>query len=366
MTSQKIHSGNADLPLLVSKLVLRDTFALPDSSHLVGRLGQAEIDILKKIVKREIVPAGRVDYAKALTALAGAEQSREVSELLQHFLADEARSPAERAAAAISLNTMPQHYAERALLDNLYVQDGSVQFNVYKSLGQIGGAEALERLSRLPQPRLVYLQKQLDFARALIAFRHDLPGDFLPFRRGEERKPGDPEQMIDLSLRPISAREVTRNLGRYKGSAYGIGLSRNRGFALTAGKARWSVFLNDSLAQEGFASLFTRRKLITGLLARWDDITSTYSPQYIVLSNPQHHSIEIMVVRSDGEVFYSGLAESLAGSVRFEISDVDHPGTAPTTVRGVLNRAGVEFQVSIPFGKRTNKRRAEPVRKVEM
>jgi len=71
-----------------------------------------------------------------------------------------------------------------------------------------------------------------------------------------------------------------------------------------AGRAKWILLLNKKYSEGKHANTLGKQKLIIGLLSRWVKETGTYAVQYIVMSNPQDDSIAIMVVRTDGEVFY--------------------------------------------------------------
>ena len=343
-------------PVNVRKLLGRNRFVLPDNRLLIRQLRTEDISLLKRILRRELVPQENIKLENAINALAQVEKSPEVCRILGDFVADETVDLTVRSTAALALGSIPLPEAEHSLLANLYAAAPTLQFNVLKSLGQIGSQESLERLNRLRPGNFEFVKKQHNFARALIAHRHNLPGEYLPFRKGLTRKRTKDTELIELTLHPLAPRQVRHNAARRRGSAYGITLSSRRGFELTAGKARWGLFLNELLDQEGLFSLVRQRKLITGILSRWDDLTDGFSTQYVILTDPKEAATEIMVVRSDGEIVYTGQADVQGGLISFAMSDVKRPGTAPTSVRGTLTERGVEFSLSIPFGKRTGKR----------
>jgi hypothetical protein len=200
---------------------------------------------------------------------------------------------------------------------------------------------------------------------ALIAHRIGISADHIPFQPGVARRAGDEADLIDLSLRPVRPRTMATERERLRGSDYGIPLSERVGFALRAGRARWAVFVNGDLAGEGgvFArsSRIFERPWITAVLARIHEPTNSSAVQYVVLSDPDDAGARIMVVRTDGEPFYSGNLTRPKGLLSFVVRDIARKGTAPTNVRGRLTSRGVEFDVRIPFGRRRDQNTGDAV-----
>lgn len=64
-----------------------------------------------------------------------------------------------------------------------------------------------------------------------------------------------------------------------------------------------------------------------------------------------------MVVRSDGELFYSGKTEAVNDILSFSLSDIQRSETAPTAVNGKLTKSGIELEMIIASRKRKDKRR---------
>jgi hypothetical protein len=67
-----------------------------------------------------------------------------------------------------------------------------------------------------------------------------------------------------------------------------------------------------------------------------------------------------MVVRTDGEPVYSGELKQPRGLLSFVVRDIAG-GAPPTNVRGHLASRDVEFEVSIPFGRRKDPSGGEAV-----
>jgi hypothetical protein len=104
------------------------------------------------------------------------------------------------------------------------------------------------------------------------------------------------------------------------------------------------------------------RPWITALLARFDERTKSNAVQYVVLTDPDDAGARIMVVRPDGELFYTGHATKRgSGLFSFAMLDVERPGTAPTKVTGHLTPKGISLDLTIPFGRRKNKSHGDAV-----
>jgi hypothetical protein len=347
------------LPRRLSELVSINR--LPFSVPAAWKLPAADVTGLKQIIRREVVPEGPVNVGRAISALALREPSAEVAEILSGFLNDEHEDATDRAVAAVSLRLVPLPAAREGLAGGLSTADDRVRIHAIASLGCIGDQQSLAALEQVGEPRTPAEELQLAFAKALIAHRLGLPGDYLRPRRGVRRTAGRDEELINLSLRQMRTKTIVAQRALLRGSDYGMPTSDDVGFALRAGEAYWMVFVNREMFDDsGLASLFHRR-WITALLARWDNRTKSYGVQYVVLTEPIRRAVRIMVMRTDGEQFYSGRATSPDGVLTFDMRDVARRGTAPTTVQGRLTARGIELDLAIPFGKRVKQRKPAPV-----
>ena len=332
----------------------------PRQEMAASQLTAEECRHLKEIVRRKSVSTEPHSMSKAISALVRSEPSPDVCRILGKFLADERNSVADRAVAAINLRLVPGREAQEALIANLRAYNPQVQRQVIKSLGSFGDEEALKALNKLIEPRFEAGRKQLAFAKALIAHRINSPKDYLPFREGVVRERGREKEMIALSLRPLLKPIVQSQRQFLQGTTYGIDIGEV-GFELTAGKARWTVFVNQALGVgEGYGKLF-QRKWITALLAHWDPQTNSAAVQYVVLTGGKGDTAEIIVVRTDGEIFYTGEMARTEGVMSFAMRDVMRSGTAPTNVAGNLTPQGVELTLTIPFGSRVDAKTGEEV-----
>ncbi len=350
------------LPLKLHRLFALDRLALSEPQAL--KLTAREVAALKDVVSRRAARPSDVSIARVISALALRDRSAETARLLARLATDKRETPVDRAVAATSLRLIPLAEARTGLTRSLTAAEPIVRFEAIKSLGCIGDEDALVALDKLQRVEPGPEQRQLAFSKALIAHRVGLARDDMPFRQGVARKPGPADALIPLSLRPMRGHAIVAERKLLRGSDYGIPLSGKVGFSLRAGKARWTVFVNGELTEVGaFAksSKVFERPWITALLARFDERTQSTSVQHIVLTDPVGNGATIMVVRTDGELFYSGRLTRPRGLLSFVVRDVARKGTAPTNVKGRLTTQGVEFEMSVPFGRRKNPRTGEAV-----
>lgn len=353
MATKKSEKGRDELATRLKKLMgLHWSF----SRETKKKLDAVDSKDIGRLVTESIGGVGRRTKANAMGVLAargGVTERR----ILSRVLARSDEEPELRAAAAIYLGRLPGRFSESRLIECLAEPKGMVRYNIIQALGCIGGAKALEALSKIRVGRDPYIRKQLIFAKTLISYRLGIDKHDIPFVEGVKRKAGADEDLIELAMTTANAREIGIALNRLQGSDYNIKVSPEKGFKVTAGRAEWILFLNkDSLSRKLILPAILKKKMITGLLTRKVPETNEYAVQYLVLTRPRKLALEIMVVRTDGEVFYSGRGSVSAGSLSFQISDIKRPGTAPTLVSGLLGpKNKVEFKVLIPFGRRKGK-----------
>jgi hypothetical protein len=335
------------------------------SDQVALELSVGEVSALRNIVGERDRRPSDINLSRAISALAVRDRSPETAATLSRFAADERESAVDRAVAAGSLRLIPSPEARAGLVRSLAGAEPIVRVEVISSLGCIGDEATLDALQEVGPGATAGERRQLSFARALIAHRLGLESDHLPFRRGVARRAGPKEELIPLTLRPVRPRTIAVERERIHGTDFGIPLSETVGFDLHAGRARWAVFVNAEITQSGgiFArsSRIFERPWIAALLARSDQRTNSSAVQYVVLSDPDDDGARIMVVRTDGELVYSGELKRPQGLLSFVVRDIARRGTAPTNVSGHLTSRGVEFEVSIPFGRRKDPSGGEAV-----
>jgi hypothetical protein len=341
----------------IRRLVTPDRLAPPP----VGRLTEAHVEALSAVATRPEQFEELVSAPRAIQALAAGASPQVAIPVLQSVLASRRASSTDRVVAARELGTIATPEARSALLRRVRDSDPRVQQAVFAALGIFAGPEVLRSLAGVREPEDFAARRQLAFTRALIAHRYGLDGPFLPEARGMPRRRGSPREMITLTLRPRTPRATAADMERHLGPTYGIKFAE-RGYELRAGRAEWAVFVNREMTRS-ITSLerFFERPWIAAVLGRWFPERFANTTQYLVLTRPVDGSARIDVVRTDGEVMYTGTAEQIGEAISFAMADVDRPGTAPTNVRGRVGPEGLELDVTIPFGTRTGTQSTEPV-----
>jgi hypothetical protein len=333
----------------------------PADDAVLSDLAPADVEQMAAIARGQTTVAYRSGRAMAVNVLARLpEREQGVAALHDVMLATEDDLEL-RALAAANLGRVATPAAELALLDGLATAPSLVKAKALQALGQFGGPDALEVIDALPEDDADFVARQRRLAQTLIAYRQGLERDPLPYVAAEQRRPTADDRLLELALQPVGAERIAFNRSRFHGSHYGLALSADLGFELNIGQAYWMVFLNDQIAQELVTALVQQRHIV-GLLARHAPLGNAFDTQYIVLSRPAvSGTVDLMVVRTDGEIFYSGQGTLAQEALQFVVGDVARPGTAPTYVEGSYGPAGLSFQVTYPFRSRTGKRQAQPL-----
>lgn len=334
------------------------------SARLVAELSERDVEVVQEFLEAGAARPAGADVSHAIGALATRDRSDRTAAGLARLAADPQEEVVARTVAAASLRLLPTAQARTSAATLVDVPERGVRIAAVQALGCIGDEGSLRALDAMREPTSDAEARQRNFARSLIAHRLGRPSEYLPYRPGVARRPGSPKDYVELSLRSLRARAVAVQVESFSGSNYGIAFSTRVGFSLRAGRALWSVLVNDALG-DGTAA-FARstdlfeRPWITAVLARVQDRTDRSAPQYVVLTDPDEAGARLMVVRTDGEVMYSG-SLSGPGDMRFVVRDIARRGTAPTHVRGRLTSQGIEMELSIPFGRRKNPSKGQVV-----
>jgi hypothetical protein len=359
MAKKKRAPATKGLSPVVRRIIALDE--KPMSIQLARRLTAAQVAELKAVVRGGVLPEGRFSRAHAIAALAQRDPSKDLAMILAVVVANSAEDRTTRATAAASLELIRHGAAETALIANIDTADPIVRSRVIRSLGVIGEEPALQALERASEPADEPGRRQLALARSLVAHRLGTASSFLRLREGVDR-PGDKKDAIPLTMRQIDRKAIAKDRKALRGTDFGVKVSDRIGFSVSAGSARWTLFLNrDIVNPSGFARLF-ERPWIAGLMSRYDEWTKGNTVQYVVLTDPDDGGASVMIVRTDGELFHSGHASRRdEGLFGFSVLSVDHPGAASTKVLGHLTPKGVTLDLVAAFGRRKQKQRGETV-----
>lgn len=316
-----------------------------------------DIEVFKRIASGEIphmIRGNRVKALMVISQLGGVEECK----ILSRIIANDKEDTDLRAIAAINLSLLPPEDAVRELISNLWNKEDVVLSKVIKSLGRIGGKNALEALDKISDIKSDFVRKELAFAKALISSRLGLDRKDLAFVEGADRKLEGKDHIVKFSITQIKTGELRKCLQSLEGSNYNVELSKNIGFKVEClGRINF-VFLLNNKYKNNLLSGIINKKALFGLLARRSESTGTYAVQSVVLISPRDPAtVEIMVCRTDGEVLYSGSGHIKDGTMTFSITDIERPGSVQRQITGQVTDKTLEFQKCFSSRKRQNKRR---------
>ena len=329
----------------------------------VEALTPEELTALTAAARSNREPADGLASHRAIGLLALAARPEVAMPVLVAIAQDRSARATNRVAALNGLAQLASPDAQTALVAHARDAEPRVQIAALAALGQFADRSALSALDAVDGQDDA-TRRQLALTRALIAHREGLDGPFLPERQGQRRDAVAATRMSTLTLAMKSAEATAADLAKLTGPTFGVQPAA-RGYDLQCGRARWTVFGNAELGPAITANprLF-ERPWILALAARWQPPGLGAAVQYLVLSRPAGRGVRLDVVRSDGEVVYTGTAEA-AGvglALSFTIADVDRPATAPTTFSGVLDANDVRLDVAILHDQRVGTRRTQPTR----
>ncbi len=348
---------------VTNSALLIDIFA---SKHLIPmrtikRMSPYQRKRVRQIASGEIPGMGQGERIKAMRLLSFLGSHHDCGRLGK-IVKSKKEDSVIRAAAATYLGNFAPQTAEPELINQLKAGDDLIISKVAKSLGNIGGPTAYSALARIKAKPGSYLEKQVTFAKALIAYRLDLDDDPMPFVKGISRRPDTKDKAHTLAIKRAQARSIQTALKKLEGGLYGMAPATRVGFAVNAGKALWMMFVNRHSEIQGISQSMHNRKLILGVMARWIEETKTYDAQYAILTKPLgSKGAQIMVIRSDGTVMYSGKATAKGESLSFAVTDTKRPGTSKTKVSGEFTQKGIDIQTGITLYRREGKRNPTPL-----
>lgn len=270
---------------------------------------------------------------------------------LKQILSSTSKTTKERISAAANLGIIGTQDAEQVLLLNLENDDPFIRREVFKSLGMIGSGESLKRLNLAADIQNDVDQKQLDFARKIIAFRE-----------GDADQSDTPDiNWKTQSLQSIEGEQVSKVVREIWGSNYGLELNPKFGFAFNCGRSTLNVLLNNALAPGSLTEDLCSKPMIAGLVTIRESEVQGYSVRYLLLTEPTDNGFKISVNRTSGDVVFSGNAIQDKKTLRLTMRDVGIERT-PTEIIGTINNDRINLDLRTWQGKVQSKGHGEAVR----
>jgi hypothetical protein len=332
-----------------------------DGLRVVRTLARADVDRITAVARGDQQQPAALTRHRAISVLADSVQPQVAIPLLAGIVREPAASRTTRVAAIAALGQMATPESQSVLSAMLADSEPRIRLATLKSLGQVANRSALPALNDLATSGDRAVAQQLQLTKALIAHREGLAGPFLEEAPRNPRAPGDAESTRPVRFDVRSADETAADLTRFQGPDYGLRFSE-RAYRLHCGRADWSLFVNGDLGSLTATERLLERPWIAGILARWMPPDVANATQYLLLTRPAGASVHIDVVRTDGEIVYTGSASPAARDLSFDIADIERPQTAPTHVTGVLSEDGFRLDIARVAQTRVSPRRTEPIR----
>jgi hypothetical protein len=319
-------------------------------------LSKDDVEVLKQVLQGQKLPPVPIDKKRAVNALARSERSQEASEILGRVVSDTKETKRVRATAASHLSLMPQEAAEKALLENLTTADEIVRREVFKSLGRVGTARALDRIKKLPDPKTSPIARQLSLAKLAISSRSG----------SEERDSHDKASSLHVgwatqAVKAVEGNRVRENIEAIWGSTYGVSLNPEIGFEIDCGRTKLIVLLNDTIKRGAFTKSAVSRKMIAGLVVAEEEETRHLTVRFLIMTSPSEKGVEVVVARTNGEVAYVGEARPNGDEFHLAMRDVGLERMA-TELEGRISNVSMQLDLRVWRGSVRPKKHPVPIR----
>ncbi len=301
-------------------------------------LSREDVADLKKLLRKKQRDP-EVNTKQAIAVLARVEPTAASAKILADILAS-SREPARlRVSAAAGLGAVARAEAEQALLDALETPDPVVRIEVIKSLGKVGTQDSLRRLAKLPKTTSDHELQLAEFASSLIALRTgDVDAARVPGLRWRGQK-----------LATVEGDAVKDRIGRLWGSTYGLRLNSDVAFTMKCGKAQLSLLLNRELKRGAWLDSVRERPLLAGVIVARESGHEHHAVRNLVMTTPTRSGFAVSVVRTAGDVVFSGEAKPDREGYWLAVRDVGRERFS-TRVEGLITSESVDLKLQTWLG----------------
>ncbi len=305
------------------------------------KLGQEDLDILRRLLSREINDRAR-DKAVAILALL---DPKGACEELAKMLADREEDKGLRAVAAVALShCQPRIRVQEVLLRALSQEKSRLlRAKITKALGRIGDPEALQALEEI-QGEDHGVGRQSALSRTLIASRFGLAQDLPSVEpaRGD-LSPG--EGVAPLAMEALDRSQIQEILQGFADSWHGIEVEPTVAYQLRIGKdSQALVFDRQALRGKSFAPIAERHLLLGALLLRGEE-PGTYALDHLICSQPQGQGrARVCFFSPTGQPTYAGEARVRGESLEFSLAEAAETGLFPLRLTARLTAGKVEVE----------------------
>lgn len=307
------------------------------SSRLLKKLEPSDIEYLRKLAVGTIPSINRTSALRALALL----DDEYAGKIFSEILCNEEEKKDIRINTAINLALIPSEIAEPLLIKNLKIKDEIIKLKIIKVLGEIGGTQSLSVLDKIEIKKSNIFEKQLSLSKALISSRLGLNRRDLKFIRSLKRE--ITRDFLPFTVVKLPSKELVNQLKLLKEKTFGVTISMVIGYETKFDNTSSLVLLNNLNFEHELKELYLKRNMVLGFIAPWVEEPEAYTIQYIIMTQTANSKIEIMVLKRNGEVVYSGIGNIIKNKLIFDVYDIKQPGSRHTHIHGVLDQQGLIF-----------------------
>jgi hypothetical protein len=306
------------------------------------------LDKLIEAAKSEVDPSLSSEMLKRLKK----KDCRQYLTELRNILNDHDRPPRIRRAAAIAVARAGTPAGLKALREALSIPHPLIRRTVLGSLGRLGNRHTLAWLDEWRETRDMH--RTLQWARALIAYRHGLPGHELRAPRSAVEMGVRADEAERIVVRQASHRDTARITKELSEDVPGgISLAGTDALRLACGPRRYIYLWNNAVLGDDLAERLQQKKALAGVLAELfaeKSSPGTWAVKYMILTHPRRRPAGFVILGTTrgGTVTYRGSAIVEADAVSLSLSAVSVPGAVPLEISGTVrgSRIAVESAVS--------------------
>lgn len=249
-------------------------------------------------------------------------------------VADRESPDALRSVAATELGHHAGRRSERALLAVLDEAAPTVLKHVARSLGRIGGADALAALGRVSATQEA-TARLVRFARSLIAYRLGRDDHLVDV---PDLAAGPPvAEPTPLELRTVSDGEAEADWRAVLRALPATPMSRRGSLRFRCGHSRHWILLAEELGDRP-AERLARAPMVAGAVLKYRDCPGHYSlDEYLLTGGSRRGRIDLVGVRESGITVHAGTVTVARGAVTFALGAHNPPYSRPIELGGLLD-----------------------------
>jgi hypothetical protein len=240
-----------------------------------------------------------------------------------------------RSTAAIELGRYRDADSEEVLVGALRDARPGLLKHVAKSLGQIGGPEALASLEQVSVSEDSPASAALRFAKTLIAYRLGSSAYLLnPAVANLGLTPGTTDR-TNLEFNELSDNEFEAALPSIRRQLPTLPVNRKSGLRFLCGNSEHWILLHETVTGPSAANVIRRQPMVVGAILKYRACSDQYSlDEYLFTNGGGEDSVVMVGVRPSGIIVHAGVVKVSEGSVRFEVRSSNPPYARPMDLRG--------------------------------